>query len=152
MKELGSMSDQESCDILYDLHTTSPMLQTEEERLGKILDMNYSKVDINNMVDALDIVKATKQRLKQTLKKYSTLFWGGLGTLDMRLVEIELKPDAKLYASKFYNVAKAYNRIAKSEVIRLCNVDVLEKLIHTTDSLWTAPSFCQLKKLVVLVF
>ena len=152
MIRLGSMNDQELCDILNDLHKTSPMFQTEKERLEKVLDRDYSKVDIDNMVNNLDIVDTTKQKLKPTLKKYPTLFGGGMGTLDMRLVEIELKPDAKLYASKFYNVAKAYDRISKSEVICLCNVDVLEKLIHTTDSLWTAPSFCQLKKLVVLVF
>ena len=35
IKELGSMSDKELCAILYDLHITTPMLQTEEERLGK---------------------------------------------------------------------------------------------------------------------
>ena len=68
------MSEQELCDILYDLNTTSPMLQTEEERFGKILDMDYSKIDTNNMIDDLDIAKATKQNLKQTLKKYHIFF------------------------------------------------------------------------------
>ena len=58
------------CAILYDLHTTTPMLQTEEERLGKILDADYSKADIDDMVDSLDVTKATKRKLKQTLKKY----------------------------------------------------------------------------------
>ena len=48
------------------------MLQTEEEQLGKILDADYSKVDIDNMVDDLDVAKATKKKLKQTLKKYPT--------------------------------------------------------------------------------
>ena len=64
MKELGSISDEELCAILYDLQTTTPMLQTEEERLGKILDVDYSKVDINDMVDGLDVTRATKQKLK----------------------------------------------------------------------------------------
>ena len=57
MKELGLMSEQNFCDVLYDLHKTSLMLQTEEERLGKILDADYSKVDINNMEIDLDIAK-----------------------------------------------------------------------------------------------
>ena len=74
------------------------------------------------------------------------MFGVGLGTLDMKPVEIDLQPDAKPYASKFYNVPKAYKDMAKTEVNRLCTVNVLEQLSHTTDSLWAAPSFCQLNK------
>ena len=95
MEILGLMNDYRSCDILYNLHTTSAMLQTEENRLEKILDGDYSKVDIDNMVDNLDIVKATKQKLKYTLKKYPTLFGRGLGTLDMDLVDIKLQLNTK---------------------------------------------------------
>ena len=65
----------------------------------------------------------------------------------MRSVEVKLKPDAKLYASKFYNVPKAYEKMTKKEVHCLCTVSVLEKLSHTTDSPWAAPSFCQIKKI-----
>ena len=140
------MSDQKLCDILYDLHTTSPMVQTEDERLGKVLDTNYTQVDIDHIVDDLDIAKATKQKLKQTLKKYPILFGGGLGTLDMRPMDIELKPDTKSYGSKFYNVSETYDRMAKIGVNCLCTFNVLEKLSHTINSPWAAPSFCQLKK------
>ena len=98
------------------------------------------------MVDNLDIAKATKQKLKHTLKNYSTLFGGGLDTLNMQPIDIELKVDTKQYVSKFYNVPKAYEQMAKTEVNRLFTVDALEKLSHTTNSPWAAPSFCQLKK------
>ena len=101
------------------------------------------------MVNDLDVTKVTKKKLKQTLKKYPTLFGGGLGTLDMKPVEIELMPNAKPYVRKFYNVPKAYEDMAKTEVNRLYTVDVLEKLSHTTDSPWAAPSFCQTKKQVM---
>ena len=71
------MSDKELCAILYDLHTTTPVFQTEEERSGKILvDADYSKVDIDDMVDDLNVAKATKQKIKQTLKKVCHLVWG----------------------------------------------------------------------------
>ena len=59
-----SMSEANLCAFLYDLHTTTLMLQTEEERFGKILDADYSKVDIDKMVDDLDVAKATKGKLK----------------------------------------------------------------------------------------
>ena len=55
-------------------------------------------------------------------------------------------PDAKLYASKFYNVWKAYKDMAKTEVNRLCTVDILGKISHTMDNPWAAPSFCQSKE------
>ena len=46
---------------IYDLHVDSPILQTEEKRQGKLLNTNYTKVDIDdNMVKALDIPRETK--------------------------------------------------------------------------------------------
>ena len=62
----------------YDLHTTSPILQQGEEQLGKILDTDYSKVDIDIMVNDLDIAQSTKDKLKHTLKKASHLILGRL--------------------------------------------------------------------------
>ena len=70
----------------------------------------------------------------------------------MKPVEIELMPNAKPYASKFYNVQKAYKDMAKTEVNHLCTVNVLEKFSHITDSPKAAPSFCQLKKTNDLCF
>ena len=62
----------------------------------------------------------------------------------MQPVGIELKPDMKPYASKYYNVPKAYDRMARTEVNHLCTVNVLEKLSHNMDSPWAAPSIYQL--------
>lgn len=90
----------------------------------------------------LDIAKAIKLKLKKTLKKFPTLFGGGLGTLKMNPVNIKLKADAKLHAGIFYNIPKAYKSIAKTKMNCLCTVDVLEKLNHTEDSRWVTPSFC----------
>ena len=146
MKELGAFSGKDSCSMIYDLHTTSQILQQEEERHRKILDADYSKVDIDTMVNGLDIAKPTKSKLKQTLNKFPTLFGGGLGLLDIKPVDIELKPGSKPYGGRYYNVPKAYHDVAVKENERLVTVDVLEKLDHVNDSPWAAPSFCQMKK------
>ena len=98
------------------------MLQTEEERLGKILDADYSKVDIDDMVDNLDVAKVTKQKLKQTLKEYPILFVGRLRHIRYGASEKVLQPNVKLYASKFYNVPKANKDMAKIKVNILCTV------------------------------
>ena len=49
-----------------------------EERQGRILDANNTKVDIDIMVDEMDIQRSSKRALNSTLKKFPKLF-GGLG-------------------------------------------------------------------------
>ena len=58
---------------LYNMmYTIFPILQKIEEDQGCILDANYTKVNIDNTVDSLDIQQLSKKALKATLKKYST--------------------------------------------------------------------------------
>ena len=59
MEEMGVVSDTDVYSMIYNLNTTSPILQQEEEQQGKILDDNYSKVDIDVMVNVLEIAKET---------------------------------------------------------------------------------------------
>ena len=80
MKDLDAL-DIEGAQALYEMHTEfdSPMLQTEEERQSKILEADYSKVDIEAMIKGLDIPKDLKRKLKPMLLKHDILFSGGLG-------------------------------------------------------------------------
>ena len=55
--------------VIYDLHVDSPILQTEEKRQGKLLDANYTKADIDDMVKALDIPRETKRKSKHCLEE-----------------------------------------------------------------------------------
>ena len=61
MKTLGATQNIETCNLIYDLHVDSPILQTEEKRQGKLLDANYTKVDIDDMVKDLDVPRETKR-------------------------------------------------------------------------------------------
>ena len=70
MKKLGTSHDIETCKLMYDLHTESSLLQLEEARQDKLLDANYSRVDIDNMVQDLDIARDSKRKLKSSLNKY----------------------------------------------------------------------------------
>ena len=76
MKTSGTLSDLKTCNIIYDMHASSVVLREEEERQSKIYGANYSKVDINAMVNNLDIKQDTKRKLTKTLKKFTTLFGG----------------------------------------------------------------------------
>ena len=128
------------------MHTDSPILQQMEEGQGCILDANYTKVDIDEMVDGLDIQSSSKRSLKSMLQKFSKLFGGGLGKLDMEPVSISLKKGSKPYQGRYFNIPQAYNKPTKKEIERLVAIDVLQKLRYNNDSPWAAPTFTQPKK------
>ena len=131
MKTLGATQNIETCNLIYDLHVNSPILQMEEKRQGKLLDANYTKVDIDDMVKDLDVPRETKRKLTAKLKKFKTLFGGGLGKLDIEPINIELKPGTKPYAGKYYNVPKAYEEPFKREVVERITGKIAKELVHS---------------------
>jgi hypothetical protein len=141
MKNLGELQDKYACEMIYNLHTDSPILKEHEERQSAILDANYSKVDIDIMVDSLNIEETSKTKLKLTLNKFPTLFGGGLDRLNIPPVSIELKKDAKPFQGRYYNIPKAFESSTRKEVERMCDIDVLRKLTYDDHSPWAAPSF-----------
>jgi hypothetical protein len=63
------------------LSAAAPLLQEAEERQSRILDANYSKVDIKQYVSELAHLKTEeKKQLTETLRQFPVLFGGGLGT------------------------------------------------------------------------
>ena len=60
---MGSVHDREFCDMLHSIYTGSPLLQEAEERQDKMMDCNYLKVDIDDMIADLDITDSNKQQL-----------------------------------------------------------------------------------------
>ena len=81
LKELNTLVDWEMCEMLYSIHTDSPLIKEMEERTDRILDADYSAVDIPAMVNELDISEQSKRKLITTLEKFPKLFGGGLGGL-----------------------------------------------------------------------
>ena len=55
LKLQGKLSDGKHCKRLHNMHTDSPILKQMEKRQGRILDANYTKVDIDVIVNELDI-------------------------------------------------------------------------------------------------
>lgn len=75
-----------------------PALKQMEERMDKMKDSDYSKVDVDEMCNDLDTADDLKEKLKMTLKKFPTLFGGGLGHLTkIDPIDIDLKPEVKPY-------------------------------------------------------
>ena len=146
MKTLGELAEKTKCEGIYFAHTQPPILQMEEERQQKILDADYTKVDIDAMVKGLDITRDEKRALIATLKKFPKLFGGGLGQVNIEPVTIELQEGIKPVRQRYYSVPHAFERPMKKEIQRMVAIGVLEKLLHDDDSPWASPSFCQAKK------
>ena len=133
--------------MLYLIHTDSPIIKEMEEQSDRILDADYSKVDIPAMVADLDITEASKRKLQTTLEKFPVLFGGGLGCLTKQApATIKLKPGSKPYAGRYFNLPKAYEEAAKKEIARMVEIGVLKKLPWDDDSPWKCPTFGVPKK------
>ena len=84
-----------------------------------------------------------KQKLARTLRKYTRLFGGGLGTLNIKPIRLELSSDAKPYHARPFPVPQAFEGVPKKEITRLTLIGVLKKC-HESE--WAAPTFIQPKK------
>jgi hypothetical protein len=78
-----------------------------------------------------------------TLKKFPTLFGGGLGILNIKPVELELIDGAKPYHARPFPVPHSLEATKKTEMKRLTDIYVFNKI---SDSEWAAPKFIQAKK------
>lgn len=146
MKPARTLSNDAVQEALYFANTQSPLLQEVEARQQQILDADYSKVDLDAMVDELEISSGSRRKLKQALKKFPTLFGGGSGLLDIPPVSIELKNGAKSFNGRYYSTPKAVEIPFKKESNGMWETQVLRKLSHNDDSPWASPSFAQPKK------
>jgi hypothetical protein len=65
------------------------ILQESEKRQNRILDADYRKVEVDQFVQELKyLTMDEKQILSKTLKKFPTLFGGGLGMLNIKPVRL----------------------------------------------------------------
>ena len=135
------------------MYTEGPLLQEAEEQQDKMMDCNYSKVNIDAMVTDLDIDDSNKEQLKKTLRKFENgLFGWGLGKLkNCKTAHIKLKPGASPYKGRYNNLPKAYEYTCKKEIQRMVDIGVLKELPWYDDSLWASPTFGIPKEQVIYV-
>ena len=91
MKHRGALNNAHCTEYLYHVAMDSPLLQQAETRQKRILDADYQAVDIDTFVATLrHLSDDERPKLAATLKKHMTLFGGGLGTLKIKPVRLEL--------------------------------------------------------------
>ena len=77
------------------------------------------------------------------LQKYPQAFKGGLRTLKIKTVRLEIEPDTEPYHARPFQVSHSLEGTTRWEVNRLESIGVLEK---NHDSEWAAPTFVVPKK------
>jgi len=140
----GVLQDREALNTIYNMTQDPSVLQQAEERHNRILDADYSKVDIDDYVAELSYLSPSEQsELKAVLNNHPTLFKGGLGVLDIKPVHLELVDGAEPYHSRAFPVPQKYEQTTKKEMDRLTDIGVFKR---THESEWAAPTFIQPKK------
>ena len=113
---------------MYHTLVQSPILTKAEKRQSRILDADYKKIDIEDYVDDQDHLSVDeRQQLYAVLQNNQQLFKGGLGTLRIPPVRLELKEGTQPYSGRAYPIPQAYKRTTKTEINRLEQIRVLEK-------------------------
>ena len=109
MSNRDIVTDKKATEMLFHVVKQSPIIKEAENRHKKILDADYSKVDIDHYVSELDNVEPdAKQRLSTILKNCKNAFKGGLGTLKIKPVSVQLKKGVEPYHAKPFPIPKAY--------------------------------------------
>jgi hypothetical protein len=91
------------------------------------------------------LTKDEKQVLGETLKKFPTLFGGGLEMLNIKPVRLELVDGAKPYHAISFPIPQSLEATTKKEAKRLKDIDVIKR---SSDSEWATSTFIQAKKTV----
>jgi hypothetical protein len=87
--------------------------------------------------------------LKKLLIANSTLFEGGLGTIEMDPVLLEMNTNNdgfKPYCGRAYPIPHIHYNTTKNEINRLVNIGVLRECSIKDNSEWGAPTFIIPKK------
>jgi hypothetical protein len=100
--------------MLYHAANEPDILQEAIKRQNRILDADYPKVEVDPFVQELKhLTMDETQILSKTLKKFQTLFGGGLGMLNIKPVRLELIYGAKPYHARPFPVPQSLEATTK---------------------------------------
>ena len=138
------MAAWENLLILYHLAEYTPLLQAAEECQKQILDADYTAADINKYISSLPhLSEGEKSKIAHMLQNHKSLFGGGLATLNVKPVRLELMSKAISYHARPFPVPQAHEGVTKKEIECLTKIGVIKK---RHESEWAVPTFIQPKK------
>jgi hypothetical protein len=120
----GVLSNQETVNSIHAITQEAPTLQQAEDRQKRILDADYSEVDMEAYLEELEHLSTTEKRqLREVLVKHPTLFQGGLGVLNVKPVHLEVTPGAQPHHARAFPIPQAYESVTKKEIDRLTKLE-----------------------------
>jgi hypothetical protein len=128
LKTRATLNNDDILHMLYNAANEPDILQEAEKRQNRILDDGYRKVEVDPFVQELEhITMDEKQILSKTLKKFPTLFGGGLGMLNIKPVRLELIDGTKPYHARPFPVPQSLEATTKTEIKILTDIDVFNR-------------------------
>jgi hypothetical protein len=144
LKEKGYINSAYDRQMLYEFAIENSDLNDLLKRQTKILDSDYSAVDITEHIGEYKHLNSTQKfKLIELLKSHPSVFQGGLGTLKIKPIHLELIPGAIPYHARAFPIPQSLEGTTKKEMDRLTGIGVFK---HSYDSEWAAPTFVQPKK------
>jgi hypothetical protein len=114
LKTKNTLNNDEMLRMLYHAANEPDILQEAEKRQNCIFDADYRKVEVYTFVEELKhLTMDEKQILSKTLKKFPTLFGGGLGMLNIKPVRLELIDGEKPYHARPLPVTQSFEATSK---------------------------------------
>jgi hypothetical protein len=97
------------------------------QRVVKILDANYEKADLPELVksNCTNLSPLEQAKLLEVLEEFEDLFNGTLGDWDTEPVSFELKEGAKPYHGRAFPIPKVHKETIMTEIKRLTEIGVL---------------------------
>ena len=131
-------------DEIIETSTEPELIREELYAATKILDSDYKKADLDDVVRNIPhLTEEQKSQVRTVLYRYESLFEGRLGLWDTPPISLELEKDAKPFHARAFPIPQIHEATVRKECDRLCKEGVLEK---DSDSEWAAPTFIVPKK------
>ena len=131
-------------DHVIETSSEPDMIREQLYEATKILDANYKKADLEQVVkDLSHLTEEQKSQMRTILYRYESLFEGRLGLWDTPPVTLELEEGVKPFHARAFPIPQIHEATVRKECERLCREGVLEK---DSDSEWAAPTFIIPKK------
>jgi hypothetical protein len=130
-------------NISQTFQQTKTMLNAENCQ-KHILDANYTPLNIEEFTNGQDLSNLEKETLMKLLLANSTLFEGGLGTIKVDPVSLELNTNNdgfKPFSGRAYPIPQIHYNTTLKEINRLVKIGVLRECSTKDNSEWGAPMF-----------
>ena len=145
MRPLKSLRDSKTINNLYREHIEPNSTREATNRVLEILDANYQKANlaeiVNDYSDHLSVPE--RHKLLELLTEFEELFDGTLGDFKTDPISFELKEGAKAFHGRPFPIPHIHLETLKREVERLVELGVLKPQPNLE---WGSPTFIIPKK------